>query len=219
VGSTPRVKICGLVHLEDARFAAEVGASYLGAILVPGSPREVTPERAGELRETGGGVPLVIVTADRTLQELVALARGSGADAIQLHGSESAELVHELRAEGPWELWKAVRVRSGEEILRAVDLYERVVDLLLLDAWDPVRLGGTGHSFPWPALEEVRSRLPPNLRLGVAGGLTPENVAEAVRRLTPELVDVSSGVEAEPGRKDLGRVRRFIVAAHSGQAP
>jgi phosphoribosylanthranilate isomerase len=127
--------------------------------------------------------------------------------------------VSRLRDLGEWELWKAVRVRSGAEIRPAVRRFGDLVDLLLLDGWHPRLLGGTGRSFPWEALEEVRSGLPGELRLGAAGGLDPGNVGEAVRRLRPDLVDVSSGVESGPGVKDAERIRALIAAVREATGP
>jgi phosphoribosylanthranilate isomerase len=136
------------------------------------------------------------------------MAERAGAAVIQLHGDESEGLVQELRAAGRWELWKAVRVRNGTDLAAAADRFAPLVDLLLLDAWHPTELGGTGRRFPWEVLE--RAELPSDLRIGVAGGLTAENVAEAITRLHPNLVDVSTSVEASPGIKDPDRVRAFV---------
>jgi phosphoribosylanthranilate isomerase len=136
------------------------------------------------------------------------MARTAGASVIQLHGDETEGMVRDLRSEGEWEIWKAVRVREQADLATAVDRFAPLVNLLLLDAWHPTELGGTGRRFPWEVLEGAD--LPSDLRIGVAGGLTPENVAEAVDRLRPDLVDVSSGVEASPGTKDPDRVRAFV---------
>jgi phosphoribosylanthranilate isomerase len=215
------VKICGLTRVEDARAAAEAGADRVGAVLVPGTPRAVTPARAGELGRAAG-LPLTLVVAGLAPEAAAAAAREAGARALQLHGGEAEETFAALRDRGDWELWKAARVRSGEEILAAARRWVGVADLLLLDGWHPGQLGGTGTRFPWEALEEARSLWPRGLRLGAAGGLTPRNVAEAVRRLAPDLVDVSSGVEASPGRKDPDALRAFVAAARDaarGSAP
>ncbi len=207
-----RVKICGLTRLVDARTAADAGASYVGAVLVPGSPRTVSPELAAEL---GGAAerPLVVVIADLGLDDATNVARTAGAAAIQLHGDEAPEWMEELRARGDWELWKAVRVRSRDDVLAAFDRFGPLADLVLLDAWQEDRLGGTGRIFPWDALRSARESAPAGLRIGVAGGLSPVNVAEAVAQLEPDLVDVSSGVESEPGTKDPDLVSAFVQRA------
>ena len=217
-GGPPSVKICGLTRPEDARLAEESGASHVGAVLVPGSPREITASRASELARTVS-VPLVIVTADLGSEDAAVAAERAGAGAIQLHGDEPPDQLRELRRKGPWELWKAVRVRSRDDILRAMEEYGSLVDVLLLDGWKKGELGGTGTVFPWTAMDSVREAAPLSLRIGVAGGLSPANVSEAVRRLDPDLVDVSSGVEVGPGIKDPEKVREFVRRARvTGQA-
>jgi len=207
-----KVKICGVTRPTDAQLAEESGAHYVGAVLVPGSPRQVSPELAGTLAGSVT-IPLVVVVAGLSPRQTANLARVAGASVIQLHGEEAARHVHVLRELGDWELWKAVRVRTSADITEAADTFGEVVDLLLLDAWHPSALGGTGTSFDWSEAAACRSRLSPGLRLGVAGGLTPENVGEVVRLLAPDLVDVVSGVEASPGIKDPDRVRSFVRRA------
>ena len=235
-GSRTQAKICGITRPEDARLAEEGGASYVGAVLVPGSPRYLDPEGARRVADAVA-IPLVVVTANLTAVEAHAAAEAAGARAIQLHGDESGETIVALReldaASGasPRELWKAVRVRGNGEgsgppgaaaaqVGEALRRWAPLVDVLLLDAWSPSALGGTGTSFPWEALEALdalRAQLPPGFRLGVAGGLDPGNVAEAIRRLRPDLVDVSSGVEASPGVKDPARIRAFLLAVDETQ--
>lgn len=194
-------------------MAGRLGADLVGAVLVEGSSRFVDPATAAELGRSAG-LPLVLVVIDLPVERLAELADRTGAWGIQLHGDEPPELLAELRAQGDWELWKAARVRTAEEIQTAARRYQEVADLLLLDAWHPTLRGGTGHPFPWEALEVIRSGLAPGLRVGVAGGLDPSNVGEAVRRLRPHLVDVSSGVEAvgRPGEKDPERMKAFLTA-------
>jgi phosphoribosylanthranilate isomerase len=221
--SGPLVKICGLVRPEDARLAASLGAAWVGVVLVPGTPRARTAEHARALGEAAAaaargageasdGVSLAIVVADPEPAAAAAAARASGARALQLHGSETPDTLERLRDLGDWELWKALRVRSGDEILPAAERWAGAADLLLLDGWHPDRQGGTGTVFDWDALEAVRDQWPAGLRLGVAGGLRPENVAEACVRLRPHLVDTSSGVEAAPGQKDPDLLQAFLAA-------
>lgn len=201
-------KICGLTRPADARFAEEAGASYVGAILVEGSPRRVSPAEASRIA-AAVSIPLVIVTADlpaETVAEAAATARAGG---VQLQGDESPATIRTLRSLGDWELWKAVRVRSLDDVRRGLERFGPIVDLLLLDAWHPTKLGGTGTSFDWERIAPAREELSGGLRLGVAGGLSPENVAEAIAVLGPSLVDVSSGVESRPGVKDHERIRAF----------
>jgi phosphoribosylanthranilate isomerase len=209
-----RVKICGLTRERDAAAVAEAGALYVGAVLVPDSPREVRPSQARRIFEAAG-LPLVIVVADREPDELAKVAEETGARVIQLHGDESEAVCRRLRELGDWELWKAVRVRKGDEILPAAHRWSGVVDGVLLDGWHPRQLGGSGVRFPWGALEAIRREWPSDLSLIAAGGLNPDNVEEAVRRLRPHVVDVSSGVEHAPGIKDPEAIRSFVERAAS----
>jgi len=211
------IKICGLTREEDARSAAEAGADRVGAVLVPGTPREVSPAQAQRLGEAAS-LPLTLVVADLSVAAMTEVAMRAGAAALQLHGEEEEEAFTALRRRGSWELWKAVRVRSGPEILAAARRWVGVADLLLLDGWHPLQRGGTGTRFPWEALEEARDLWPAGLRLGAAGGLQPANVAEAVTRLLPDLVDVSSGVEVSPGAKDPRALHAFVEAARQARA-
>ena len=122
-------------------------------------------------------------------------------------------MLAELRTEERWELWKAVRPRTVEELRRSVGRYVELADGLLLDGWHPRASRGGGMRFPWELLEAVRADLPAGLTLVAAGGLDPNTVADAVARLAPDVVDVSSGVEATPGQKDPGKVSEFIRSA------
>jgi phosphoribosylanthranilate isomerase len=206
------VKICGITRLSDAVMAQRAGADYVGAILSQGYGRSVPVEVAATYpRETG--LPLVAVTVDETLEGLVEIAAGAGATVLQLHGAEPPERLAALRAEGDWELWKALRVRTAEEVEEALEGYGSVADGILLDGWHPEHRGGSGVRFPWDLVEPLRDRFPSDLRFIAAGGMQADNVAEAVRRLTPDVVDVSSGVEITTGIKDAGRVRAFIENA------
>lgn len=209
----PIFKICGLTRPLDALAAEEAGASYVGAILAPESPRRVSPADAARISEAVS-IPLVAVTADLTPRMAAAAAEEARAGGIQLHGNETPAVVEELRQLGDWELWKAVRVRSVDDVRRELERFASVVDLVLLDAWHPTKLGGTGTSFDWELLASIGEEMPEGLRFGVAGGLSPENVAEAIAILRPSLLDVSSGVEARPRVKDQERIRAFarIVA-------
>ncbi len=206
-----RVKICGLTRREDAVMAAREGADYLGVVLVPGSPRALDPYQARGVVE-GLGLPAVAVVADLDVRQAAEAARAAGASVLQLHGGEPPEVLRALREEGPWKVWKALRIRGKDHFLEGLARYGEAVDGLLLDGWHPRRLGGTGTAFPWREVGELRERFPPGLSLIAAGGLTPDNVGEALLRLRPEVVDVSSGVERHPGVKDPQRLRAFMEA-------
>jgi phosphoribosylanthranilate isomerase len=207
-----KVKICGQTRPEDARMAEEAGASYVGAVLVETSPRAVTPERAREI-SAAVDVPLAIVIGDLDPSSAAAAAEVAGAGVVQVHGGATPEDFVWLRERGPWELWKAVRVRTRADAVDAIDRFGEVADLVLLDGWSPAALGGSGTRFPWEDAIDLRPGGPTGLRIGAAGGLTPANVGEVVRRLVPDLVDVSSGVEVTPGIKDPEKVRDFVRRA------
>ena len=202
-----RVKICGITNLEDARLAAEVGADLLGLIFYPPSPRYVNPEQACRivqaLRDGSILVPCVGVFVDETLDAVRQIMVDCGLDYAQLHGEEPPEMAAALLEEG-FQVVKAFRVRDGA-FLAQVEDYPATA--YLLDTYIPGQPGGTGQSFDW-ALAAQASVYGPVI---LAGGLTPGNVAQAVRTARPWGVDVASGVEAAPGRKDPPKVRCFIA--------
>ena len=216
--SEVRVKICGLTRIEDARHAVGAGADFIGAILSEGFARSVPPERARSFRE-GDDPPLVGVLVNPSVEDARQRAEASGASILQLHGEESPELFDRLRDMGDWTLWKAVRPRSVDELRGAVHRYADRIDALLLDGWHPEHRGGSGARFDWAMIARVRAELPDDVDLIVAGGLTPATVADAVAALAPDIVDVASGVEAAPGRKDPAKVEAFIRAARSAGHP
>ncbi len=217
-GVGPRVKICGMGRAEDVRAAADAGAAYVGLVLAE-SPRRLEPSDAAALARTAreAGVTPVGVVVDREAGEVASLAERVGLAVVQLHGRESPEACAGLREDGR-EVWKAVRPRSREELEAAADRYGGAVDALLVEGWSPERAGGTGTSFPHAWLEEAEVRRAVG-RLVLAGGLDPATVGEAVRRVGPDVVDVSSGVETSPGRKDPGRIRAFVAAVRSAGGP
>ncbi len=205
----PAIKICGLKRRGDAEMVVREGADFLGVVLVPGTPRALSPEEAREV-VSGLGVPVVMVVADLELARIVDAAGLIGAGIIQLHGEEPPRQVAELKERGPWEVWKALRVRIGEDARRGIEAFSGVADGILLDGWHPVQKGGSGTAFSWEDVATVRGSFPEGIRLVAAGGLNPENVEEAIRRLEPHVVDVSSGVEDRAGIKSSEKVRAFI---------
>ncbi len=210
------VKICGVCRVEDAAFAAACGADYIGVILAPGRERTRTLERAAEIFEAAAGVRRVGVFVDAAPEAVLAAADRLALDVVQLHGGEPPDVLRTLRSSGRSRVWKAIRPRDGREFVAGVEAYGAVVDALLLDGWSWRGVGGTGTRFPWREIAGVRDRVPSGVVLVVAGGLEAGNVAEAVARLSPHVVDVSSGVERRVGEKDPDRVRAFIAAARSG---
>lgn len=203
-----QVKICGITNLEDARAAVEAGADALGFNFWPRSKRYVTPARAREIIEAlPPGVLLVgVFVNEEGPEEVARKVSESGVGAAQLHGDETPEFCRRLRG---LMLIKALRVGEG---FRAEAAAGYGAEAILLDAFSTEERGGTGRTFDWSVAKTTRALVP---KLFLAGGLTPENVAEAVRAVKPYGVDVCSGVESAPGRKDFARMRRFIEAARS----
>lgn len=212
-----QVKICGLRTPEDVAVAAEAGARYAGFVFFPKSPRAVsiTQARALALSAPVGlaKVALVVNADDALLDEICAEVP---LDMLQLHGGESVERVAQIRARYGLPVMKAVGVAS-EADLPSLEAYGKVADQLLVDAKAPkdsVLPGGNGLAFDWRLVAGRRWPVPWML----AGGLTPGNVAEAVRLTGARQVDVSSGVESAPGEKSPELIRAFVRAAHSAGA-
>lgn len=205
----PAIKICGLTRRVDAHLAVEEGADYLGVVLVEGTPRVVSVSEAGGIL-SGLSALKVVVMANPPLGDVVGAAEALEADVIQLHGEEGPEFIDALRREGPWEIWKALRVRGVEEVQQGLEAFGSRVDGILLDGWHPHQRGGSGTPFAWEEVARVRDTVPGALKLIAAGGLRPENVEKAIHHLAPHVVDVSSGVEARPRIKDPAKIVAFI---------
>ena len=209
-------KICGLVRAEDAAAAASAGARYVGAILA-GGPRLVTPTAARDVFEHAGTATRVVVVGHEPVDDIVRAGMAAGADIVQLHGDPSPRMVLDLRERWPGGIWAALRVPANAfDHERATALFA-VADGVVLDAFVEGALGGTGVAIDWRALQAplqtIRDSEEASALLVLAGGLTPDNVRTAIRLLSPDVVDVSSGVETSPGIKDHVRVQRFVAAA------
>lgn len=206
------VKFCGLTRAEDARAATALGARYTGVIFA-GGPRRLAPDRAAEvLVDVGNGARRVGVFAAEepaTMADVVARVR---LDVVQLHGDPDAAMVERVRRVTGAAVWAVVRIGYAT-IPPALAALDEAADAIVLDALVAGRLGGTGRRFDWSAL--AGGKRPRRARLVVAGGLTPENVREAIRVLRPDVVDVSSGVESAPGIKDHARMRAFVEAVRA----
>ena len=201
-----RVKVCGITSPEDALLAAEAGASAIGLIFWPNSPRFVDRAMARRIVDALPSFVLRVgVFVDQSLDMLTRTSDDVGLDIIQLHGSERPEMVACL----PRRVLKAIRVGT-ESVLEEVEQYESAA--ILLDTKDEQRPGGTGQSFDWRLAQQVRAKVP---FLVLAGGLTPENVAAAIKSVGPDAVDVSSGVESRPGKKDPVKLKGFMEAVRS----
>ena len=204
-----KVKVCGLRSLENSVACVEAGAEMLGFNLWPGSKRYIAFEEAKEwLGTLEGKVERVALFVNAEGREIETVWESGLVDLVQLHGDESPEFCQGL-ADAGIAVMRAIRVRE-ESDLDAIAGYpgERV----LLDAFVKGAFGGTGESFDW-SLARVAAERFPDRKIVLSGGLTPENVAEAISQASPWGVDVASGVESEPGVKDPEKIRAFLAAA------
>jgi phosphoribosylanthranilate isomerase len=198
-------KVCGITNPGDAREAADAGADAIGLIFAE-SPREVNVEEARRISVAlPDGVLKVGVFVDAEPEEVLETAREVGLDLAQLHGDETPETVAAIRGAG-LPVMKALRVRNAEAL---AEIQSYGADLIMLDAWSARARGGTGETFDWGLAKSVKGRG----NIVVSGGLTPENVREAIEFFEPYGVDASSSLEEKPGKKSGERLRRFVRAA------
>ena len=206
------VKICGLSTPESLEWALSAGADLVGFVHFPKSPRHVSADVAAALaRQVGGRAKTVVLTVDASDDLLDHLVATIAPDAIQLHGHETPARVADVRQRLGRTVIKALGIGTAEDAA-AAHTYAGTADLLLYDAKPPkdaTRPGGLGVTFDWSLLAEVPT---PFL---LSGGLDPTNVDDAVRRVHPSGVDVSSGVESAPGQKNEARIRAFVAAARA----
>jgi phosphoribosylanthranilate isomerase len=199
-----KVKICGITNTPDALAAAEAGADAVGFVFYQGSPRFVTPAAvAAIVREIPQFIMRVGLFVNAPEDEVVRAISECNLNLLQFHGDEPPDYCLQFGLMS----MKAFRVKDADSLKI---LPEYPTDAWLLDAYSPDQLGGTGHSFNWDLAVEAQKLGRP---VFLAGGLRPENVAEAVRRVRPYGVDVSSGVESAPGKKDAAKVKAFVDAA------
>ena len=210
--SATRIKFCGITRASDAELAVSLGAWAVGLIMWPGSPRAVPLDRAAELAASlKRRCEVVGVFVEPTLEELTAAAEAVEFTILQLHGREGPRFCAEAARRTGCRVIKAARVRSGADI-QALAAYR--TDFHLLDSHQSGAPGGTGEVFNW-GLVGGRRKVP----LILAGGLTADNVAAAIATVRPFAVDVASGVESAPGRKDHELMRRFADAVAATAAP
>jgi phosphoribosylanthranilate isomerase len=200
------VKVCGITRLEDAECAVALGAAALGFICWPGSPRYIGPEAIARIVQAlPPFVSTVGVFVDQPTDEILSVTRTAGLQVVQLHGHEDA-----AACSGHRRVIKSVALGDDGEFTIDPAAYARAVTILL-DAHDPVRKGGTGRTIDWSRASDLSAAR----RVILAGGLNAGNVAYAIARVRPYAVDVSSGVEREPGVKDADELGRFFSAVRA----
>ncbi|QUS62034.1 phosphoribosylanthranilate isomerase [Synechocystis sp. PCC 7338] len=202
------VKICGLRHPAQAQAIAALGFTTLGFICVEASPRYVSPREIALVLQSltaHDELSAIGVFANASLPKLGEFLAQTNLNGIQLHGDETPEFCRQVKQAFPQHrLIKALRLRRSEDLAQAEAYYD-AVDVLLLDAYHPQQLGGTGQTLPWQKLQQFRPPLP----WWLAGGLTPTNVPDALNLLRPDGIDLSSGVEKAPADKDLAKVTQL----------
>lgn len=214
------IKICGNTSLADAQHAASSGASALGFIFAP-SPRRVSSEQARAIAQhLPRNVERYGVFVDAGFDEIVSVVRDADLTGVQLHTNRDPELPRRLRAhfcqeQLPFPLGILAVLAFSDDMEPQIEVIARdaaagAIDALLIDSRSPIGHGGTGTRYDWQAAQHIFRKVAPRLRLIAAGGLNPDNVPEAIRTLAPWGVDVATGVEAAPGRKDPTRVSAFI---------
>jgi phosphoribosylanthranilate isomerase len=211
-----RVKICGIRTAATMQVALDAGADDVGLVLFPPSPRNISVTHASRLAEQARGRARIValtVDADDTL--FAAIAKIVKPELLQLHGSELPDRVSAVRRRYGIPVMKAIKVATASDAAAALSFAE-VADFILFDARPPKgadRPGGHGAVFDWRALDGVKDKV----RYMLSGGLTPENVGDAIRATGAEAIDVSSGVESAPGEKDPARIRAFIAAVRAAE--
>ncbi|BAY96551.1 N-(5'-phosphoribosyl)anthranilate isomerase [Tolypothrix tenuis PCC 7101] len=207
-----RIKICGITQPQQSVAIASLGATALGFICVPTSPRYVNVlQIQAAVAPLPHHIDKIGVFANSSIQEISQTVVESGLTSVQLHGNESPEFCHQLRQALPdVEIIKALRIRSHEH-LQQVTEYTNYIDTLLLDAYHPQHLGGTGQTLDWTMLQQFN----PGCPWFLAGGLTPDNILDALSLVKPNGIDLSSGVERKPGDKDLDLVAKLFLTLNS----
>ena len=208
-----RVKICGITQPIQGKTIASLGATALGFICVPSSPRYVTPlQIKAVIEQLPQQTDKIGVFANSSKEEIAQTVAETGLTGVQLHGDESLEFCQQLRQSLPnVEIIKALRIRDADDLDKSLT-YTKYIDTLLLDAYHPQQLGGTGKTLNWDTLRQFS----PDCPWFLAGGLTPQNILEALNKVTPNGIDLSSGVETAPGDKDLSKVSELFEKLGNG---
>jgi phosphoribosylanthranilate isomerase len=206
--TSPLIKICGLSTPATVEAAIQLGASHIGLVHFAASPRHVDLSKARALRDQAHGkVKVVLLLVNATPPDTVAALTAVQPDIVQFHGKETPEWLAAVKAHSPIEVWKAIGLKDADTLTRSAR-FVGSTDRLLFDSPAQALPGGTGTRFDWSLLKGHRHALP----WGLAGGLTLDNVVEAIAATGAPLVDVSSGVESAPGVKDVDKMASFIKA-------
>lgn len=205
-----KIKICGVTNEEDATWAVNLGASYVGLNFHKDSPRKVSVDQAAKIaKKVPPFVPTVGVFVEQSAEEILKIVEKAGLHGVQLHGDQTPDDCRAIAERMEIPILKAFRV-AEEKDLDAIASFRGAATHILLDAKVEGVPGGTGHTFPWELATRAKSF---GLPVFLAGGLTPENVRQAVEKVQPFAVDVASGVEKSPKRKDLDKMKKFIAEA------
>ena len=209
-----KIKFCGLTRVEDVHAACAAGASAIGFVFYPGSPRHITPDRAAELmREAPAFITPVGLFVNATADEIAEILKQVPLDMLQFHGDETPEQCQAIAQYTARRWYKAIQVKPDLDVIACIKKYQDAgASAVLLDAWHPELKGGTGHSFDWTQFPQL------DIPLILAGGLKPDNIEDAIQTAQPFAVDVSGGVESTKGIKDQQLIQRFMQGVQRGSA-
>ena len=209
-----RAKICGITRVEDIHSVVQAGADAIGLVFYPPSPRSVTVEQAQQLlTHIPPYVQTVGLFVNASPEEILAVLQNVALDVFQLHGHESPEMGQQSAQQAKRRWYKAIQVKPDLNLINEIQRYQQAgASAILLDAWHPDLKGGTGLQFDWSQFPKF------DIPLILAGGLNPDNIAEAIALTQPFAVDVSGGVEAQKGIKDQRLIKKFMQGVHCGSA-
>ena len=207
-----KVKICGITNTEDAKWAANLGADFIGLNFCKESPRKISIENAAEIATSlPPFVKAVGVVMDAPIEDIEKILKKVSVSGLQFHGSETPEDIQAVKSKFRVFLWKALKVEN-EESLDAIAAFAGIADGILLDACKPGQAGGTGETFDWALAAKAKLA---GIPIYLAGGLNADNVKDAILQAGPQGVDVAGGVEKDghPRRKDVEKMKAFILRA------
>lgn len=200
-----KVKICGITTLEDARFVSGALADYVGFIFYPKSPRYIEPAKAGAIINWLEGPEKVGVFVNQPLDDVNNIAKQTGLDIVQLHGTESAEYCGLIELP-VIKVFHISQETTGEQLVKTMEPYMGIVDYFLFDTKNDSLWGGTGTSFDWNIIDSLQGDTP----FFLSGGLSNDNIQEAINTVSPNTVDLSSALEEAPGLKDFEKIEHFF---------